>query len=69
MVNGFKVNLSDVAGVDFASVYDMITQMRITNFADLMACIVEHYPSFLQYVSSHSTLVRNFVNDYAKAIL
>lgn len=62
-MSGFKVNVSDVFNVQFSDVYDLINELRITNFAQLMSVLVEFKPEFLGYVSSHVNLVKTYITE------
>lgn len=58
---GFKVNFSDVYNVDFVDIYEMINELKITNFAMLMSFLVEFKPEYIAYVSSHVNLVKSYI--------
>lgn len=60
---GFKVNISDVYNIDFADVYELINEMKISNFAMLMSFLVEFKPEYVNYVSSHVNLVKTYITE------
>ena len=64
---GFKVNMSSAYGVDFVDVYELITELQITNFGVLMSVLVEFRPEFIDYVSGHVNLVKSFIAEYFRA--
>ncbi len=66
---GFKVNISDVCNVDFCDVYDLINEMKITNFAMLMSFLVEFKPEYVPYVSSHVNLVKTYITELNRCCL
>ncbi len=66
---GFKVNISDVYNIDFCDIYDLINQIHVTNFAQMMAFLVEFNPEFVPYVSSHVNLVKTYITERNRCCL
>lgn len=58
---GFKVNISDVYNIGFEDIFDLINDLKITNFAMLMAFLVEFRPEYVSYVSAHVNLVKTYI--------
>lgn len=67
-MHGFSVNLSEVYGVDFTDVYQLVNELQIDNFAVLMSYLVEFKPDFVPYVQSHVNLVRTYMLERAKLL-
>ena len=66
---GFKVNISDVYNIDFSDVYQLINDMKISNFAMLMSFLVEFKPEYVSYVSSHVNLVKTYITELNRCTL
>lgn len=62
---GFNVNLSEVCGVSFIDVYDLVDELDIRNFSTLLSVVCELAPHMLEYVQSHVLLCRSYIQDRA----
>ncbi len=63
---GFRINLSEVANIGFSDVFDLINELNLTNFSQLMAVLVEFKPEYVDYVSGHVNLVKSYIVDRAR---
>lgn len=66
---GFRINLSEVANISFTDVFNLINELKITNFAQLMGILVEFKPEYVDYVSGHVNLVKSYIIDRSRCMI
>ncbi len=63
IVNGLKVNFSDLADVDFSDVLSFVEDYSITRFSELVKATRDKEPPLFRYVTSHYALVCAYFQD------